>query len=48
MKTFPRIFLAVFVLFSASTLFAAEDAPGYTDTPLIPGSQWKVHDQARP
>lgn len=23
-------------------------ALGYTDTPLIPGQQWKVHDDARP
>ena len=28
------------------SVFAEE--PGYTDTPLIPGSKWRVHDQARP
>ncbi len=38
--TFLTVFLAV------PTLFAEE--PGYTDTPLIPGSTWRVHDQARP
>jgi hypothetical protein len=25
-----------------------EQNPGYTDTPLLPGSQWRVHDAARP
>jgi hypothetical protein len=24
------------------------DRPGYTDTPLIPGSKWRVHDSERP
>jgi hypothetical protein len=24
------------------------DKPGYDDTPVIPGSQWKVHDKNRP
>jgi len=27
---------------------AAQQAPGYTDTPLIPGSKWRVHDASRP
>ncbi len=48
MKTIAPLSLVVFALFCVSSLFAAEDAPGYTDTPLIPGSKWKVHDQARP
>src|SRR5579863_860875 len=27
----------------------AQQAPtGYTDTPTIPGSKWRVHDDARP
>jgi hypothetical protein len=26
----------------------AQDGPGYDDTPVIPGSKWKVHDQERP
>jgi len=43
-----RISLGIIVLFFAPSLIMAEDAPGYTDTPLIPGSKWKVHDQARP
>lgn len=25
-----------------------DDQKGYTDTPLIPGQQWKIHDAARP
>jgi len=27
---------------------AGDDQKGYTDTPLIPGQTWKVHDAARP
>jgi hypothetical protein len=27
---------------------AGDDKQGYTDTPLIPGQKWKVHDAARP
>ncbi|MCL2743490.1 MAG: DUF1080 domain-containing protein, partial [Planctomycetaceae bacterium] len=30
------------------TVLAFADEPGYTDTPLIPGSAWRVHDKARP
>src|ERR1700676_2341008 len=26
----------------------AKAPTGYTDTPLIPGSKWRVHDDARP
>ena len=26
----------------------AADKPGYTDTPVIPGQKWKVHDADRP
>lgn len=25
-----------------------EDGPGYTDTPLLPGGEWHVHDSRRP
>ena len=28
--------------------FVAAEEPGYTDTPLIPNSEWRVHDQTRP
>lgn len=34
---------------TAPSILAAEPAPtGYQDTPLIPGSQWHVHDGDRP
>jgi len=26
----------------------AQDKPGYTDTPMLPGSKWHVHDKDRP
>ena len=26
----------------------SQDRPGYTDTPLIPGQRWRVHDAERP
>jgi len=29
-------------------LFAQDSQLGYTDTPLIPGQNWKVHDSSRP
>jgi len=40
--------LLFFVLFIASNIFAQEDSPGYTDTPFLPGSKWRVHDKERP
>ena len=48
MKTVFTNFGLVAILFStiAASVFAEE--PGYTDTPLIPGSTWRVHDQTRP
>src|SRR5271163_4563505 len=42
------------IAFIAASLAAAlgaqaQQAPtGYTDTPLIPGSKWRVHDDTRP
>ena len=36
------------ILFSAIAANVFAEEPGYTDTPLIPGSTWRVHDQARP
>ena len=41
----PLTFLAV--LFSIASL-AAQDRPGYVDTPRIPGQPWRVHDAGRP
>ncbi len=34
------------VLLAASAL--AQDPPGYTDTPVLPNSKWRVHDAHRP
>ncbi|NBR42883.1 MAG: DUF1080 domain-containing protein [Verrucomicrobia bacterium] len=36
---------SLLILLAAAGLVAAE---GYTDTPLIPGTTWHVHDSARP
>lgn len=38
--------IATLLLFSLALV--ADDKVGYTDTPLIPGQKWKVHDAARP
>jgi hypothetical protein len=46
-----RSALVLFTLSCALPL-AAQDkpkqGPGYTDTPLIPGQEWRVHDATRP
>ncbi len=47
MKKIHVTFLMILVSL-AFTAAAFADDPGYTDTPLIPGSTWHVHDQARP
>lgn len=37
------------LLLAAATLLSGQNAPtGYTDTPLIPGTEWRIHDDARP
>ncbi len=38
---------SLLALGTASSVFAA-DALGYTDTPIIPGTKWHVHDPDRP
>ena len=45
MKTIYPLCLIISLVFAVSS-FAEE--PGYTDTPLIPGSTWRVHDKNRP
>jgi hypothetical protein len=45
--TTTRIAFAVAVL-AAVSLSAAEKNLGYTNTPFIPGSTWRVHDGTRP
>jgi hypothetical protein len=48
--THRRIFAALLVAGIVQiALGAEEEAPtGYTDTPLLPGSKWHVHDGSRP
>ena len=36
------------ILFSTGLVGVFAEEPGYTDTPLIPGSTWRVHDKTRP
>ncbi|HEU5021169.1 MAG TPA: family 16 glycoside hydrolase, partial [Bryobacteraceae bacterium] len=42
----------VFLTLAAAFAFAQDNIPkanrGYTDTPLVPGQKWHVHDPARP
>jgi hypothetical protein len=41
--------IAVALLLATAFSAQAQKAPtGYTDTPTIPGSKWRVHDDARP
>src|SRR6202042_1838242 len=42
--------LALITVFMAAALSAQNqhDPTGYTDTPFLPGSKWRVHDDARP
>ena len=48
MKNTSLTFLLTILASSVCTIVAAQDAPGYTDGPFLPNSQWRVHDQARP
>jgi hypothetical protein len=43
----PHFLLSSILFLSAGQLLAA-DPPGYTDTPFLPGSKWRVHDRDRP
>jgi hypothetical protein len=43
--------ILILLALAGSSVFAADDKPspiGYSDTPVIPGSKWKVHDIDRP
>jgi Domain of Unknown Function (DUF1080) len=43
--------LLALLLIASAAVFAAETEKfptGYTDTPRIPGSQWRIHDDTRP
>lgn len=46
----PLVPLVALVLASSTALALLQQAPpiGYTDTPLLPGSKWRVHDPERP
>jgi hypothetical protein len=41
------VVLPVVIMILAAGAYAAE-RPGYTDTPFLPGSKWRVHDRDRP
>lgn len=47
-KHFIRSLLLCGATLGASTLFAADGHLGYKDTPIIPGTEWHVHDGDRP
>jgi hypothetical protein len=47
----PILFLAAVSARAADSKAKADEKPspiGYSDTPVIPGTQWKVHDIDRP
>ncbi len=39
---------ALLLVAGADTMAADKKLPGYTDTPIIPGQKWRVHDANRP
>lgn len=43
-----KFVLAVTTLSATASLFAAEGSLGYSDTPMIPGTRWHIHDGDRP
>ena len=43
-RTFPSFVLS----FLAAAHAAAQNSPGYTDTPMLPDGKWRVHDATRP
>jgi hypothetical protein len=48
MQKLSLVILLTAMMLSVSSQIFAQDAPGYTDGPMLPNSQWRVHDQARP
>ena len=40
--------MIIFAVIAGSAFAQQEYRPGYTDTPFIPGSSWRVHDRDRP
>lgn len=43
-----KLIATVIVVFAAGALSAFGQGEGYTDTPVIPGQKWRVHDKDRP
>lgn len=43
-----RTILCLLAVSSPVLVMSAEEKPGYTDTPLITGQKWRVHDAERP
>ena len=48
MLSFTRIATAASIILFIAELGFGEDGLGYTDTPMLPHSQWRVHDRQRP
>jgi hypothetical protein len=44
----PHVILSLLSLLGLSAAAALAQGVGYTDTPLLPGQTWRVHDSARP
>jgi hypothetical protein len=44
----PSVICLVFLSFGAGLAQNSHPATGYTDTPFLPGGEWRVHDDARP
>ena len=48
MKTVLMASVSVALALMTTGPVAAQDKPGFKDTPMLPGGQWRVHDADRP
>ncbi|MCL2347813.1 MAG: DUF1080 domain-containing protein [Planctomycetaceae bacterium] len=49
MTTFKSLLMFVLMFAAVNDVaFLSAEEPGYTDTPFLPNSKWRVHDQTRP
>ena len=49
MKRLTTVILSLLAVAAALPAFSAQEQnPGYTDTPMLPGQKWRVHDANRP
>ena len=48
MKTCVRAGVIAAMALTTAGPVAAQDKPGFKDTPMLPGGQWRVHDADRP